>query len=494
MNVIIGSNIIEQWQGVLIQRLLRNDKVKIQTVLIYKSEKLSLLYRSHQRFESFLHDIPQNARSPVEISSLGINKENIVEDSLDVLNEHPSDVLINLSNAYIPDSIVTNHTLGMWYYYFGTNNHSSVGFQEVVSRSDALYCSLRMQRGLDVKVLYESWSPINAMYVHKTANSALWKSMCFVERSIDKLPETGRRIEETSVNAKDRPIRKVIGYIKNYLDSKLTRKKFTEQWVLAYSPKIFDYSFKDFKFLIPPGGRFWADPFLVKTENRHFVFVEEFGYPPNHIGKIVCLTLDENMEILKAEVVLKKPYHLSYPFVFELGDHYYMIPETSQNKTIELYRAKSFPDQWEFVMNLASEVDAVDTTLLYHDSLWWMFTNMKAVSGASTQDELFLFYAENPITQHWTPHPQNPVVSDVRVARPAGKLFTRNGKLFRPSQNSSYYYGYGLNINEVKVLSKENYVEELVESFRPDWNPHVKKLHTLNFVENLTMIDVRRKK
>jgi hypothetical protein len=42
--------------------------------------------------------------------------------------------------------------------------------------------------------------------------------------------------------------------------------------------------------------------------------------------------------------VLERPYHLSYPYVFFVGDDAFMLPETAANGAIELYRAVSFPD------------------------------------------------------------------------------------------------------------------------------------------------------
>jgi hypothetical protein len=167
-----------------------------------------------------------------------------------------------------------------------------------------------------------------------------------------------------------------------------------------------------------------------------------------------------------------------------------MVPESAENRTIEVYRCINFPLEWEFSHNLMDDIAAYDATLLEHDGRWWMFVNMKERDGASSWDELHLFYSDSPLATEWTAHPQNPVVSDVCNARPAGKLFMEGGKLYRPSQNSAFQYGYGLNINEIIELSTTAYRERLVHAYRPDWDDAVSGLHSFSRAGNLVLIDV----
>ena len=42
-------------------------------------------------------------------------------------------------------------------------------------------------------------------------------------------------------------------------------------------------------------------------------------------------------------------------------------------------------------------------------------------------NELYLFYSDNLLSQNWKSHPMNPVISDVKRARPAGKILELNG-------------------------------------------------------------------
>ena len=137
------------------------------------------------------------------------------------------------------------------------------------------------------------------------------------------------------------------------------------------------------------------------------------------------------------------------------------------------------------------DVSAVDPTIFKHAGRWWLFLAMKLHPGISYSDELFLYYADNPLSDEWTPHPMNPVVSDARKSRPAGAVLDMDGKLFRLSQNCTRGYGYAVNLHEIVTLSETEYREEDVRSFLPDWDPRIAGLHTLAHAGDLTVIDAR---
>ena len=166
-----------------------------------------------------------------------------------------------------------------------------------------------------------------------------------------------------------------------------------------------------------------------------------------------------------------------------------MLPETGANRSIEVYKCTGFPDLWEFHATLMSGIHAVDATLFPFDQRWWMFVNMTENEGASSWDELHLFYADHPLSGNWTPHPQNPVISDVQRARPAGSLVTWNGQLFRPAQDCSGGYGSAIRLNRVTELTPEEYSESEVCCVRPAWEKGWRGTHTFQRVGRLTMLD-----
>jgi len=271
---------------------------------------------------------------------------------------------------------------------------------------------------------------------------------------------------------------------------------FMDQWVIYIAPSVEHKSllWKEFKPLLPPLDRFWADPFIWVYESKYYVFIEELLYSTNR-GRIVCLTLDEKMNILSSQVVLERPYHLSYPFLFEYEEQIYMIPETGKNNAIEVYRCTHFPDKWEFEKTLINNVLAFDATLFEAHEKWWLFANISE-EGGSSWDTLHLYYSNHPLSDQWKSHPLNPIVKDVRSARPAGRIFAHEGKLIRPSQDCSVRYGYAINFNHITALTETDYAETCEQTFKPLKKIGVLGTHTFNQVSALTVIDAiqRRRK
>jgi hypothetical protein len=187
--------------------------------------------------------------------------------------------------------------------------------------------------------------------------------------------------------------------------------------------------------------------------------------------------------------VLEQVYHLSYPFVFEWEGRHYMVPESGADRSIDLYESMGFPYKWEFKQTLIKGLRAVDTTLLHHAHKWWLFTAIAENEAAAPNVELFLFSSDQLLSGKWKPHAQNPIVSDVKRARPAGAIWVQGGKLFRPSQDCTKGYGYGFDLNEIEVLSESDYCERAGLSVRPNWDPGIRATHTYANCGKLTVID-----
>src|SRR4030095_11185023 len=100
-----------------------------------------------------------------------------------------------------------------------------------------------------------------------------------------------------------------------------------------------------------------------------------------------------------------------------------MVPESSSNGTVDLYRASRFPYQWEFVRHLIEHTALIDATLLFHEHRWWLFANVSNHAFTSTNDQLFLYYAVSLLSGEWVAHPKNPVATHIGNCRPAGRIF-----------------------------------------------------------------------
>ncbi|VXA95117.1 conserved hypothetical protein [Burkholderia sp. 8Y] len=271
----------------------------------------------------------------------------------------------------------------------------------------------------------------------------------------------------------------------------------SDHWGMAWrSDESSDasWSFSDrapWRLLIPsPGDRFYADPFLWRdAAGQVHLFFEDLPYATNK-GVISHVTLDPVSGSCNAppRVVLERPYHLSYPFLFDYAGDVFMIPETSANRTIEVYRAAPFPDAWVHHATLMENLVAADTTLFHEAGTWWLFTTIEQ-GGGPNWDELHLFHAQSPFGP-WEAHPGNPVVSDCRGARMAGNVFRdEHGRLIRPAQDCEREYGAALRFWEITALSASHYAETQVAVMNaPSSRSGV---HTWNRTGDITVVDIK---
>ncbi len=241
-----------------------------------------------------------------------------------------------------------------------------------------------------------------------------------------------------------------------------------------------------FRNIRAPAGHFYADPFVIQWNGRNYLFVEDYVFEKQR-GCISVMEIGTDGVIGEAERVLDLPYHLSYPFVFEHEGALWMIPETLGAGRIELYRASAGAMKWEFVKSLRDGVQAVDTTLWRENGRFYFFTNI-AERGSTVNDELFLFHSDSLLGE-WNAHPRNPICTDVRRSRGAGKLFRRKGKLIRPAQDCSVRYGYACQLNEIEVLTTTEYRERPAGRIEPDWHRGLIGTHTINSNEEIEVID-----
>jgi hypothetical protein len=429
-----------------------------------------------------------------------------------MIKDQDLDVILKLGFNELAGEILSSTRYGIWSLnhaddrqYRGDPPH----FWEIYEENPLSGSSLQIltEEPDHGKVIYRSQSSTHPYSLFRNRNQIYWKSATFMMRRLKNLCGDGWNYI-TSLETYNEEVtyaktvyqvpknRQMIYYLAN-VALRFARAHhdvlcYNEQWRIAFRKlRIADLDSIDltsagFTIVTPPDSSSFADPFIVKENGINYIFFEEYSFRRRK-GAISYITVDDEGNVSASKIALQRDYHLSYPMLFQWRDSYYMIPETRQNGTIELYHAVKFPTRWELEKVLFHDVQAVDPTLFQHAGKFWLFTNM-SVSGGSTVDELFLFYSESPLGK-WLPHPKNPIVSDVRRARPAGRLFWLNGSLYRPSQEGSIRYGHAVNLNRVDVLSENEYLETPVKLLTPDWLDGNLKTHTFNFNEDLAVVD-----
>lgn len=553
MGLLLDSLEQERWVAAMLSGLLASPAVEIALVVVnaappdpaptarpglaerargWSRNRHYLLHALYERFDRWRFPVDDDPLALTSVAALldGIPTVEVAprqtkhcdyftDADVATVRSFDLDVAIRLGFRILKGDALRIARHGVWSYHHGdnrVNRGGPPGFWEVMEGQAVTGSMLQvLTEELDAgRVLYRSYSSTHHISVNKNRASYYWKSATFLQRKLEQLFRDGpeglaaERADEERweayserlyVKPTNREMLRCLARLTwRYAVAKVQSLVLREQWFVAYrmapareadtaggAPAS---SYHRFTRLLPPRDRFWADPFPVAHAGRHYLFVEELPYATDR-GRIVYFEIDATGAAHGPRVALERDYHLSYPFVFAWNGTQYMVPETEQSGRVELYRAVSFPDRWELDRVLL-DLAAVDATLAEIDGRWWMFANV-APPRTSSCDELHVYHADSPLGP-WTPHAMNPVKSDVRSARPAGRVFTWRGRHYRPAQDCALRYGHAMVVHEIVRLTPTEYVERPVTRIEPRWAPGLLATHTLNAAGRLTAIDGQR--
>ena len=148
-----------------------------------------------------------------------------------------------------------------------------------------------------------------------------------------------------------------------------------------------------------------ADPFLLSDKGKLYVFLESQSVDSK--GVIKALVTDDLMNFEDLGVVLKKDYHLSYPFVFKHNSSYFLLPESLEAKEVTLYKFKNFPQKPVKEKTLLKG-KYYDSSLILVENIWYLFTTSKK--------GLEIFWSEDMLKSDFTPHPMNPITTNLKYS------------------------------------------------------------------------------
>lgn len=511
VGVILDSWQVPAWVFRTLEQIAHSSYAELKRVVVSPGETVEKatrkfdLYQAFRNYEDRKFQPKPDALHPEDARQLFAGMPQIELTGSPEANEKADgvDVLLHFSSQDLAGSWAPKY--GIWKIVHGPDGRTppgEEGFWEVVLQqptTDSALCVFD-GHGQLLHVLYDSHSSTNAFSVKKNINKVHWKNSLFIPRKLQQLHALGEEaffskgangVVKRAHGAKTHRGRAfpIMQHALRFVRRKLYDLFYVDKWILLYKPDgNLNTPFSKYKKLMPPKDKFWADPHIISRDGKHYIYFEE-AYVKEKKGFISLLTLDDTGKFSGPVKILEKPYHLSFPFVFEWQNQYYMIPETSKDASIQVYKCTEFPLKWEFHKYLMREIIAADVTLFPHEGRWWLFANVREAEGTSNWEELFLFYADNPLSEHWVRHPMNPIVSDVRKARPAGRIFAHDGALYRTSQNCSVRYGYGLNFHKIVKLTENDYREVDVKSVLPDWDAKIKGIHSFSFSGNLFMSD-----
>ncbi|NTW31197.1 MAG: hypothetical protein HGB12_00955 [Bacteroidetes bacterium] len=233
---------------------------------------------------------------------------------------------------------------------------------------------------------------------------------------------------------------------------------------------------------------FRADSFAYIYDNKINIFFESFNYKTRK-GSISKMTFSDITGFSDEKLILEKPYHLSYPYIFENNDELFCIPESFENNQADLYKIDKSTGHLQFYKTLLENTDAVDSTIVKHDDIWWLFCTKKS---NEPNVNLYLYYSAN-FDGPYISHPANPVKSDIRSARPAGIPFVNDNILYRPAQDSSRTYGGKITLNKITKLNTFEFKEETVGYVFPiNKSKYNLGIHTVCGLGEYTIFDAKK--
>jgi hypothetical protein len=435
-------------------------------------------------------------------------------EALETIRAKDLDVLIRFGFNILKGDILKAARYGVWSYHHGDNDFFRGGpphFWELCENAPLSGVILQvLTEDLDAGlVLCKSlFATEKTVSVSRNRFPAYWGSTDFVIRKLNELHRFGwnhlveRAIPVAPYQGKKKIYRsptnfEMVRWLAPFVAKKTVRRLFSpgshvQHWrigVRINRPRLFEQSsppdLAGFRWLEPPAGYFWADPFVIEHGGRFWAYFEEYSYQHRR-AHISCAEIAADGSFLSpTRCLANDQHHYSYPHVFRAGAELFMIPEGADSSTVDLYRCEDFPNRWMLQTTLLRG-RYVDTSIWQHDDTWWLMTTSADPDARS--GSLLLFYSD-AVTGPWHFHPANPISTDIRNGRNAGRVFEANSLVVRPSQNCSGLYGRSLTLNQITELTRETYSELPLLTIEPDTVSGINGIHTYNWCGNVELID-----
>lgn len=233
--------------------------------------------------------------------------------------------------------------------------------------------------------------------------------------------------------------------------------------------------------------RYWAaDPFVFEYNKETYIFAELYDYIRCR-GIIGYCKLTQNKPCRWKPAIIED-YHLSFPNIIRKGDDIFIMPESSADHSLHIYRATEFPNKWEKCQILRDNVRYVDTVPLLET------------------DKLLTYR----ITDILNPtlccldigNPEKDCIPDLTCPerrRPAGNTFLFHKKLIRPAQDCVDDYGKGIIFYQYFSEPGRGYQEHEIKTVYPCEIILSRKLfldgmHTYNCSEHYEVIDIKTRR
>ena len=440
-----------------------------------------------------------------EFSKNGISVT-IDEESLKKLKELNLDVLLRFNKRILKGEILNLNKFGILSLHLGDDmkyRGGPSGFWEVYNKEH--------NSGFIIQQLTENLDNGNLLFRGKISTEKTWllnraelnlRSYFYLKQALKELatnrelPKFLKNIPYTDKVYRNPTNYQLIKYILMRIQNKLNDLNFnnkSNRYQVGFQKNTWgNLEYRKSIFIENKEGTFNADPFVIEKDNKSYCFVECFDYSEKK-AKINVYELSEK-EYTFIGTALEESFHLSFPYIFEFNNDIYMIPESSKNRDIRLYKCNNFPLEWNLEEVLINDIDAADTMILRKDNKWWMMTNEDPLKLNNHNYQMNIYYSDNLLNGKWISHKNNPIIMDSNKARNAGLVFDEDS-IFRVSQAFGFYKKYGENfsLNKIEFLDTNNYSEKTFSTHTKFFNKSILGSHHLHSNNIFSVFDIWKK-
>jgi hypothetical protein len=482
--VVLDGPLAPAWQARALADLVASAALEVVQVTTTGRRRRGALRRAHAAVERHLFALGADALATEPLDRLPVGQGS--------KGGRPAELVVWLSEL----SPAEENRDVLYLRHGGVRESAEDAFRRAALRGDpCVETELLLRRGRTTTVVDRTVSGARPFSTTLSRDRALWKLAASIVRAAERAPGLEQAAApDRSLGAPPSTaellVRSPVGWLR-VISARLLFRRPWRIWVRESQVDPTQGWLQTRALVHWRDGHVYADPFLLEHEGRHHLFCEEI---PNGSRRGVISHTELRLDGRAAEPpvpVLDRPYHLSYPFVFAGEGEMFLIPETSNVRRVELYRAVDFPREWARETVLLDDVVASDATLLAHRGRLWLFVGI-ARPHATLLDELHLFSAAGP-RGPWLAHPGNPIVSDVRCARPAGAIQRWGGRLVRPAQDGSRRYGGAVSFREIDELSESDYAEHEIARLEPAELGSARATHTYASDGRFEAVDLRRR-
>lgn len=267
---------------------------------------------------------------------------------------------------------------------------------------------------------------------------------------------------------------------------------YAESWNIAYR-KCAEGTIlhdEDTEFIVIPNNyRSWAaDPFIFEYNENTYIFAELYDFIKGR-GVIGYSKFSEG-KFTTWKTILSKPYHLSYPYIFQHKNSIYMIPESGSTKKIIVYRAVKFPDLWEEKCVICEDT-FVDTSFIEKEN---QFIGLTYKPGKNSKQYFIQFdekfHLNYLIEQHQL---------EGKDARPGGRMYEEENQIIVITQDCNKTYGGGLlfflyEYNDGKLVLKKSIKKLYPQMLNYSKNLLLDGIHTYSATKQYEVIDIKTRR